>query len=155
MKPTDGRRMAIVVFVDHTECRWLTVLKRGFRHCFVAIRQGPSWIVCDPLKNRIELLSLDLSPDFDLAGFYAAQGHAVLVGAAADQQTTSAVPPTPLTCVAVVKRIIGVRAAAVLTPRQLFLHLARGPGAGPSWRWVRANGSSASADPGATSPLDM
>ena len=39
--------------------------------------------------------------------------------------------PAALTCVGVVKRILGVRAPWVLTPWQLFRHLSRGPAA---WR---------------------
>ena len=47
----------LVVFVDHAECRWLRVLRAGFRHCFVVIRDRSVWLACDPLKDRIELSS--------------------------------------------------------------------------------------------------
>jgi hypothetical protein len=128
---------ALVVFVDRTECAWLRSLKRGFRHCFVVIRTESSWLICDSLKDRIELSSLDLPRSFDLAGFYADQGHHVLVG-----QTTRDLPRAwlalaPLTCVSVAKRLLGIRAAWVLTPWQLFAYLS----SARSLRWRVASGS--------------
>lgn len=121
-------RTVIVVFVDHNECRWLRVLERGFRHCFAAVREGSSWIVCDPLKDRIALTLAPVPRNFDLAGFYAGQGHEVLVGRLRPDRPRDRLAFAPLTCVAVVKRIIGIEAAHVLTPRQLFRHLSEAQG---------------------------
>jgi hypothetical protein len=120
-------RPALAVFVDHAECRWLRTLKPGYRHCFVAVRDGGSWLVCDPVKDRMELVLLTLPARFDLAQFYAGRGHRVLVGRTRPDLPRRPLLPTPLTCVAVVKRIVGVRAPWVLTPWQLFRHLSRGP----------------------------
>jgi hypothetical protein len=113
----------MVVFVDHTECRWLQSLKHGFRHCFVTLEQDCGWLVCDSLKSHMELTLLELPKSFDLGRCYAAQGHHVLVG-----RTGSCVPPPPpaltlLTCVGVAKRLLAVHAAWVWTPWQLFRHL--------------------------------
>lgn len=116
-------RTAVVVFVDQTECPWLRVLRRGFRHCFAAVSDGSSWIVCDPLKDRMELTHLRLPPSFDLAGFYADQGYEVLIGQIRHLPSRDRLALAPLTCVAIVKRILGLKAACVLTPRQLFCHL--------------------------------
>ena len=63
----------LVVFVNHAECRWLRVLRTGFRHCFVVMRDGSVWLACDPLKDRIELSVVPVPESFDLAGFYAAR----------------------------------------------------------------------------------
>jgi hypothetical protein len=117
---------ALVVFVGRADCRWLGCLRPGFRHCFVALRVGSAWLTCDSLKDRIELSVLPIPEDFDLAGFYARCGHIVLTG-----QTAPAVPRqplsiAPLTCVTIVKRLLGVRAARVLTPWQLYRHLRAG-----------------------------
>lgn len=116
-------RTALVVFVDQTECPWLRVLRRGFRHCFAAVSDGSSWIVCDPLKDRMEIRLLRLPADFDLAGFYAGKGYEVLIGQVRRVSCRDRLTVAPLTCVAVVKRILGLRATCVLTPRQLFCHL--------------------------------
>ena len=116
-------RPALVVFVDGTECTWLRWLKRGFRHCFVVIRDERCWLICDSLKDRIELNSLDLPRSFDLAGFYAGQGHHVLVGHTARDLPREWLTLAPLTCVSVAKRLLGIRATWVLTPWDLFAHL--------------------------------
>lgn len=128
MSGADGHegQPALVVFVDRAECRWLRLLKPGFRHCFAVLRDGPAWLVCDPLLDRIELHWLDLPPEHDLARHYAAQGHIVLAGRAGREGPTRAPARlAPLTCVTVVKRIIGLCAPRVMTPWQLFRHLAR------------------------------
>lgn len=132
-----GDRLAIVVFVDRTECAWLRCLKRGFRHCFVVIRDEPCWLICDALKDRIELNSLHFPRSFNLAGFYADQGHHVVVGKTAHDLPRDWLTLTPLTCVSVAKRLLGIRATWVLTPWDLFAHLS----SKESLRWDVVPGS--------------
>ena len=93
-------RTALVVFVDQTECPWLRVLRRGFRHCFAAVSDGSSWIVCDPLKDRMEINLLRLPADFDLAGFYAGKGYEVLIGHVRRVPCRDRLALAPMTCVA-------------------------------------------------------
>jgi hypothetical protein len=112
-------RSAIVVFVNHAECRWLRGLRPGFRHCFVALRDGTTWLTCDPLKDRIELSLLPVPPWFDLAGFYAERGHTVLLGTTNPNLPRRPLAIAPLTCVTIAKRLLGVRAPWVVTPWQL------------------------------------
>jgi hypothetical protein len=114
---------ALVVFADHADCAWLTFLRRGFRHCFVVLRAGSLWLACEPLKDRIELDALALPPEFDLAAFYAGKGHRVLQGCRPPPRPRQAFAPAPLTCVTVVKRLLGIRAPWVWTPWQLYAHL--------------------------------
>jgi hypothetical protein len=126
--PAQGRsRGAVVVFVDRVETPWLRVLPRGFRHVFAVIEEGSSWLLCDPRKDRIELRLLELPPGFDLAAHYRAQGHHVLVGRVALPRPRRRLALCPLTCVAVVKRLLGVHAPRVQTPRQLYRHLRARP----------------------------
>lgn len=131
-----GSQAAIVVFVDRAECLWLRPLRRGFRHCFVALQQGDAWLVCDSLKNRLELTLLSLPRSFDLAAHYVEHGHRVLAGRLVALETQPAFAPSLLTCVTVAKRILVMRAPQVWTPWQLFTHLLRThPGV---WRKVEA-----------------
>lgn len=116
-------RSALVVFVGHADCRWLGFLRAGFRHCFVVVRDGGAWVTCDPLKDRIELSLLPLRPDFDLAAFYAGRGHTVLLGLTTPGRPRQPFGVAPMTCVTVVKRLLGVRAPWVVTPWQLCRHL--------------------------------
>jgi hypothetical protein len=87
------------------------------------LRDGGTWLVCDPLKDRIELSVLPVPANFDLAGFYAQQGHVVLHGLTRPSLPRGLTAMVPLTCVTVAKRLLGVRAAWVLTPWQLCQHL--------------------------------
>jgi hypothetical protein len=122
-------QQALAIFVGRTDCRWLGGLRAGFRHCFVALHDGGTWVTCDPLKDRIELRALPLPADFDLGSFYARRGHIVLRGLTRPGLPRGSVAVVPLTCVTVAKRLLGVRAPWVLTPRQLWRHL-RGAGHG-------------------------
>ena len=110
----------LVVFVGQTECRLLCWLKKGFRHCFAALRVENRWIICDSLKNQIEFSLFDLPYDFDLGEFYRERGHTVVTGTGATSRTANSICPEPLTCVTIVKRIIGVRSFWIVTPWQLF-----------------------------------
>ena len=110
----------LVVFVGQTECRLLRRLKKGFRHCFAALRSGDRWIICDSLKNQIEFSLFDLPYDFDLGEFYRDRGFTVIAGNGAAGAIANSILPEPLTCVTIVKRIIGIRSFWTLTPWQLF-----------------------------------
>jgi hypothetical protein len=120
---TRPAQLALVVFVDHSDCRWLRHLRTGFRHCFVALRERGVWLTCDPLKDRIELSLLPIPADFDLARFYADCGHTVLLGQTRPDLPRRAFAIAPLTCVTIAKRLLGVRAPWLLTPWQLCRHL--------------------------------
>jgi hypothetical protein len=125
MTSSQGRlpQQALVIFVGHTDCRWLGGLRAGFKHCFVALNDGRTWVTCDSLKDRIELRALPLPAEFDLGSFYASRGHIVLHGLTRPGLPRGLVAVVPLTCVTVAKRLLGVRAPWVLTPRQLWWHL--------------------------------
>jgi hypothetical protein len=116
-------QLVLVVFADHTGCAWLRPLRHGFRHCFAVLRAGALWLACEPLKDRIELDALALPPDFDLAAFYGKQGHRVLLGRRLPPRPRRPFAPAPLTCVTVVKRLLGIHAPWVWTPWQLYGHL--------------------------------
>jgi hypothetical protein len=136
----------LVVFADHAGCAWLRPLRRGFRHCFVVMRTGPVWLACEPLKDRIELDALAAPDDFDLAAFYCEQGHRVLLGQRLPARARRRFALAPLTCVTVVKRLLGIDAPWVWTPWQLYNHLS-GPKGGfrPDSRSLQTPAPAASA----------
>lgn len=123
----------LVVFVDHAACLSLRLLRRGFRHCFVVLSAGPRWLACEPLKDRIELAVLDLPREFNLARFYGEQGHRVLVGHRPPPGPRRRFALAPLTCVTVVKRLLGINAPWVWTPFQLYAHLSAPAGGFHPW----------------------
>lgn len=114
---------AWVVYRGEAPLWWLRVLKPGFRHCLVLLNDGRRWVAVDPLAGFTDVAVLDLPADFDLPGWYRAQG--LTVDAAALRRPSGAAPWGPFTCVEAVKRLIGLRARRVLTPWQLHRHLNR------------------------------
>ena len=111
---------AVVVFHGRRARLWRRLLRPGFRHCFVAVERDGYWILFDPREGCPELRVLAGS-DFDLAAFYRERGFTALDVAVTE--TFSVLPVMPATCVAAVKRLIGLRAALVLTPWQLYRRL--------------------------------
>lgn len=112
---------AVVLFTHQSE-HWLApLLKPGFRHCFIAIRddKGP-WILIDPAMGvpRVSVIGLE---DFDVAEFYRGM-HMTAV----EVDRPCEPPRWPLTltnCVGMVKAVLGLRAPLVLTPYALYRRL--------------------------------
>ena len=117
-------RRTLVVFCDATELWWLCFLKRGFRHCFVALGDGERWMTIDPLSHVTDIALIPGDSVDDLASIYRGLGLTVL-------ETSLRIPPRraapwrPFTCVEAVKRILGVHAGNVVTPWQLYCFLSR------------------------------
>lgn len=113
---------ALVVFADDNTLKCLRPLRRGFRHCFVAVRRDGCWILCNPLSHFTDLDVIGAMSPAALAEWYRGRGFVVV-------ETEVVVPPPVLaplrlfTCVEVVKRTLGLRAPWVFTPRQLYRHL--------------------------------
>lgn len=113
---TEYPARALVCFSGAATLWWLRLLRPGFRHCFVAIRQGPFWVVADPLSHRTALW---IEAVDDLAGFYRRHGLTV-VATRLRRPPRRALPWRPFTCVEAVKRILGIRCGWVFTPWQLY-----------------------------------
>jgi hypothetical protein len=114
---------ALVVFHGRGEGRFARFLAPGFRHCFVCVvdpRAG-IWLRLDGCDG-VPALRADAAAGFALAEYFRASGFAVV-----ELENVIPQPPrTPLmlgTCVGAVKRVLGLRAPFVLTPRQLFRRL--------------------------------
>lgn len=113
---------ALVVFSDQTDLWWLKFLKRGFRHCFVVIRLNDRWVAIDPMAHFWEVSMPELPDSLDLARWFRQCGMRVI-------ETDILVParrcypPLFLSCVEVVKRILGLHCPFVVTPAQLYRFL--------------------------------
>jgi hypothetical protein len=116
------RRAAIVLFADSTQLRWLRVLRAGFRHCLVAVCLGRAWVIVDPLSHKTALSLVEGYSAEDLVGWYESQGFRAIVTTVREVPAKLA-PLGPSTCVEAVKRILGIHARSVMTPRQLYDYL--------------------------------
>jgi hypothetical protein len=72
------------------------------------------------------LAAVDGADVHELAGHLAAGGRRVLRGPVAADAAVTWPGVRPITCVEIVKRLLGVRAPGVITPHQLHRHLLRG-----------------------------
>lgn len=114
---------ALLVFEDRAESALLRRLRPGFRHCFCLVESGADWIVCDPLKTRVELALVTAPNDGSLALQLARPGRTILVGAVGPATARRRPRLRPFTCVEAVMRVLCIDAGLVLTPYQLFRHL--------------------------------
>ncbi|WP_307832880.1 hypothetical protein [Azospirillum argentinense] len=113
-----------VVFRGEAELWWLRLLKPGFRHCFALLHDGHRWVIVDPLSSFTDVSVLDLPAAFDLPGWYHGMGMAV-TPATARRGLNRPAPWAPFTCVEAIKRLLGLHAPGIVTPWQLYRHLAR------------------------------
>ena len=113
---------ALVVFHDHGYGRLRRFLRWGFRHVFIVVLREGYWIALDGRAGLPELRVV-AGADFDLAGHYRRQhGFTVL-----PVRAPRLMPRSPVmlgTCVGAVKRVLGLRAPWIVTPYQLYRHLA-------------------------------
>ena len=117
---------AIVVFHGHGHGRMARLLAPGFRHCFVCVHDvNDIWVRLDGRAGLPELRT-DAPGAFDLAGHFRNVGFSVL-----ELDGFEPRPPRGVlmlgTCVGAAKRVLGLRAPFVLTPRQLYRRLRRHP----------------------------
>ena len=113
---------ALVVFSDNAGAWWLKLLKPGYRHCFAILETDRGCIWIDPLSNSLTIKPLE---GYELAGllkWYKDQGMRVLK-VNVDEGTSRPHSWAPMTCVEVVKRLIGRRDWSILTPWQLYCAL--------------------------------
>jgi hypothetical protein len=112
--------IALVVFHGKGAGWWRWLLADGFAHCFVVCRIDGFWIAFDPHRG-VPSLRVVASACFDLAEFYHELGYSVVETPIRENKFLA--PILPATCVAVVKRVIGLRALLIITPWQLFRRL--------------------------------
>jgi hypothetical protein len=120
--PATGERRALVVFSGEAGLPWLRLLRKGFRHCFVALEIGDRWVVIDPLSHytHVEVYAgLDAER---LAAGFRARGLTV-VATRSGRPPRRPAPWRPHSCVEAVIRLLGLRAPWVWTPWQLHRHL--------------------------------
>lgn len=123
MRPLAQDRPLLVLFCDgdgRTFCqRWL---RPGFRHVFAALPDPEGWTILDPLSNRLAVTRHPPIPPPVLVRWFRRHGVTAL-------PVHPRPPPPrpacwePLTCVVLVKRLLGLDAPFILTPWQLYRHL--------------------------------
>lgn len=123
-EPGSAPTPAIVLFASDTQLKWLRLLHPRFRHCLVAVKLGAAWVVIDPLSHKTALSVVEGFSADELARWYERQGLKAIRTWVREAPAKLA-PLAPVTCVEAVKRILGIHAWSIITPRQLHDHLVR------------------------------
>lgn len=133
------RFTAFVVFQGADHRRWWRIFtRRGWRHCYVIIPNHtvgggslftrPQSIVVNPWVSCIRLDVIDKSPA-DVCQDLLADGVTCVIELPIDQKFTGRyVPRGLLTCVSLIKAVIGCDAWHVWTPEQLAKWMLRNGG---------------------------
>lgn len=108
---------AFVVFTNEGPL-FLGFLKKNFRHCSIIIETNHCWLFIDPTLLNISIFTY--GKEFDLLKCFRDMGHIVFEAKIKTMKTPTI---SLLSCVAVVKRIIGIECFYILTPYQLFRYL--------------------------------
>lgn len=119
---------AVVVFTGDRQFSWLSWLKCGFRHCFVLQRLETGWVLIDPLCGRLSIQYLADLPLAKILHHYSAAGAIpvpIFKQSNPHKQRRGSFLTLlqPMTCVAIVKTVLGLRAPFIWTPWQLFERL--------------------------------
>jgi hypothetical protein len=116
----EGQRISLA-FGGEADQPWLRPLRRGFRHCFAAVRDEAGWTVLEPLSGRLLVARLPVPASFDLPAFYLRAGLAVLGPFAPGTPRARWLPVlAPFTCVGLCRALLGPGAPFALTPYGLF-----------------------------------
>lgn len=111
-----------MLFGGDTQLRCLRILQPGFRHCLVAVSIGTSWVIIDPLSHKTALSVAEGFSADELVRWYEGQGLKA-VRTVVREAPAKLAPLAPATCVEAVKRVLGIHAWSILTPRQLHDYL--------------------------------
>lgn len=114
---------AWIVFSAQADLPWLKILKSGFRHCSLLINDGQSWMSIDPMLHHTDIcMHHHVESDFDLAAWYRSRGH-VVIKAPVLRDKIKPAPIMPISCVEVIKRILGYHSMLIFTPWQLYKYV--------------------------------
>lgn len=125
-----GQR-AVVVFDGAAFSLPYRLLRPGFRHCWVVLDEARGWTVLEARAGGLDIRALAGS-DFDIAAFYRRQGYIVAEACVVRRGEGDRASTLrnfghfgfPLmTCVEVVKRVLGVHPPLIVTPWQLYRYL--------------------------------
>jgi len=114
---------AWVVFSGQTDLNWLKIFKPGFRHCYVILNDGQHWASVDPMSSYMDVSIHNMPAEFNLPLWLKDRGHEV-IHAPISREAKQA-PWMVFTCVEAVKRVLGLHKRWIITPWQLYNHLAK------------------------------
>ncbi len=117
------RATALVCFTGQTDIPWLKLLHKNYRHCFAVIRLEDRWIAYNPLSHRTDIQIFPEMPTGHLRRHLEESGLRVIECTTRTDTRFRLAPIFPYSCVEAVKRVLGLDARWIKTPRQLHIAL--------------------------------
>lgn len=111
---------AFVVFEKETNIKFLRILKKGFRHCFIVIRQKDGWLEINPLSNRLLVVFHADKTIKKVPYFLIDKNKFLFVEAEVQAAPPCCAPLFFFTCVEFVKHFLGIHDFFIMTPYQLY-----------------------------------
>ncbi len=125
VRSSPNLQTAWIVFSGETDIAWLKIFKAGFRHCFVLLNDGERWMSIDPISPYLDVqVYHHISTDFNLPNWLESRGHKIIQSKINKKHKTPA-PWMVVTCVELVKRVLGLHKRFIFTPWQLYCFLSK------------------------------
>lgn len=116
------RETCLIVFEDRGDQGIFRYLKQGFRHCFAVILNPCTTVSIDFIKSGLKIVAHGESSDPQVIAAFAALGTSV-VKVRYRENSQADFSLRPLTCVELVKQLIGLRNTFICTPYALFKNI--------------------------------
>jgi hypothetical protein len=117
-----SERDVYIVYENNISLWWLKFLKKGFRHCYILVNYKDEniWIKLDPLSNIILLDMKRYVRNFDYINYLSTNSDIHLQKVKVGNILNKPMNLSIFSCVSFVKRFLGIRSNAILTPYQLY-----------------------------------
>jgi len=113
-----------IVFADGGRWHiWDIFTSPGYRHCFAIRWDGFNWVLIEPFGSWLEVQVMPYGPKDNVPQLMVSLGHKVMYIRKSRQNKF--IMRGILTCVTIMKHLLGIRAWWILTPKQLAKYLER------------------------------
>lgn len=114
-----------VVFTNTTGLWWLKFLKSGFRHCYLlfSMQNGRKWLEINPYSNQVVISLHRFSKAQSIEDILRIRGDNLSCAVQIKNAPQKCAPLGFFTCVELVKRVLGIHSARIITPYQLYKKL--------------------------------
>ena len=99
---------------------WSRFLTPGFGHCYLLMQTGGRWVILNWGVDALRLAVTHMPTYASLSEFLRPGDTAVRVRAELRERYRAPWVFGPLTCVEMVKAVLGIRSPWILTPHQLY-----------------------------------
>lgn len=114
-----------VVFTNTTGLWWLKFLKSGFRHCYLlfSMQNGRKWLEINPYSNQVVISLHRFDEPQSIEDILQIRGDNLSCAVQIKNAPQKCAPLGFFTCVELVKRVLGIHSARIITPYQLYKKL--------------------------------